>query len=130
MSRQKFERIILKVKKKTKIRNLYNQVPHLTRDTIWGSDKNTSKHHTKESQEVSPFQTGDHKAAMNRHGSIIKTNVKHNKLGRPHIPNATYQVPRSPAFWFWRRRFLKGFYHIWAWRPSWSCDQIFCINFG
>ena len=19
--------------------------------------------------------------------------------------------------------FLKGFYHIWAWRPSWSCDQ-------
>ena len=21
-----------------------------------------------------------------------------------------------------RRRFLKGFYHIWAWRPSWSCD--------
>ena len=23
---------------------------------------------------------------------------------------------------FWRRRFLKGFYHIWAWRPSWSCD--------
>ena len=46
-----------------------------------------------------------------------------NKLGRPHIPNATYQVPRSSAFWFWRRRFLKGFYHIWAWPPSWSCDQ-------
>ena len=19
--------------------------------------------------------------------------------------------------------FLKGFYHIWAWRPSWSCDM-------
>ena len=19
-------------------------------------------------------------------------------------------------------RFLKSFYHIWAWRPSWSCD--------
>ena len=46
-----------------------------------------------------------------------------NKLGRPHIPNATYQVPRSLAFWFLRRRFLNGFYHIWAWRPSWSCDQ-------
>ena len=46
-----------------------------------------------------------------------------NKLGRPHIPDASYQVPRSSAFWFWRRRFLKGFYHIWAWRPSWSCDQ-------
>ena len=45
-----------------------------------------------------------------------------NKLGRPHNPNATYQVPKSSAFWFWRR-FLKGFYHIWAWRPSCSCDQ-------
>ena len=22
-----------------------------------------------------------------------------------------------------RRRFLKGFYHIWAWPPSWSCDK-------
>ena len=20
-------------------------------------------------------------------------------------------------------KILKGFYHIWAWRPSWSCDQ-------
>ena len=20
-------------------------------------------------------------------------------------------------------RFLKGFYHIWAWGPSWSCDS-------
>ena len=46
-----------------------------------------------------------------------------NKLGRPHIPDATYQVPKSSAFRFWRRRFFKGFYHIWAWRPSWSCDQ-------
>ena len=21
-----------------------------------------------------------------------------------------------------KKFFLKGFYHIWAWRPSWSCD--------
>ena len=46
-----------------------------------------------------------------------------NKLGRPHIPNVTYQVPRLSAFWFWRKRLLKGFYHIWACRPFWSCDQ-------
>ena len=46
-----------------------------------------------------------------------------NKRDRPHIPNATYQVPKSLAFWFSRKRILKGFYHIWAWRPSWSCDQ-------
>ena len=36
--------------------------------------------------------------------------------------------PRSPAFWFWRR-FLKGFYHIWAWQPSWSCDQNILYKF-
>ena len=29
----------VKVSKKAKIRNQYNQVPHLTQDTIWESDK-------------------------------------------------------------------------------------------
>ena len=53
-----------------------------------------------------------------------------NKLGRAHIPNATYQVRRSLAFWFWRRRFLKGFYHTWAWRPFWSCDQNIWYRFS
>ena len=23
---------------------------------------------------------------------------------------------------------LSGFYHIWAWRPSWSCDLDFAIK--
>ena len=26
------------------------------------------------------------------------------------------------------KRFLKGFYHIWAWRPSCSCDQHHVIS--
>ena len=30
---------------------------------------------------------------------------------------------RALSLWFRKRRFLKGFYHIWAWRPSWSSDQ-------
>ena len=34
--------------------------------------------------------------------------VKH--IGQLRITNATYQVPRSLAFWFLRRRLLKGFY--------------------
>ena len=25
--------------------------------------------------------------------------------------------------------FLSGFYHIWAWQPSWSCDPDFVIKF-
>ena len=42
-----------------------------------GSDKNTRKRHTQESQEASPFPAGDHKAVMNRQDSIIKRNVIH-----------------------------------------------------
>ena len=44
-----------------------------------------------------------------------------NKVGSIRAANAAYQLSRSSAFWF--QRFLKFFYHIWAWRPSWSCDQ-------
>ena len=36
--------------------------------------------------------------------------------------DATYQVSWKSPCRFWRRRILKGFYHIWAWWPSWSCD--------
>ena len=25
---------------------------------------------------------------------------------------------------------LSGFYHIWAWRPSWSCDPDLAIKFS
>ena len=35
----------VKVRKKAKIRNKYNQISHLTKDTIWESDNNTRKHH-------------------------------------------------------------------------------------
>ena len=63
-----------KVRKKAKFRNRYNQVPYLTWDTIWKSDKNTIKHHTQEGQEVNPFPVGDHEAARNKQDSITKTN--------------------------------------------------------
>ena len=36
------------VKKVAKIRNRYNQVPHLTQDTTRESEKNTIKHHKRE----------------------------------------------------------------------------------
>ena len=68
-----------KVRKKAKIRNRYNQVPHRTRDTLLEIDKNTRTYHTQESQEVSLIPAGDHKAARNRQDSITltKTNTKH-----------------------------------------------------
>ena len=65
----------MKVSKEVKIRKRYNQVPHLTQDTTRESEKNTIKHHTQESQEVSHLPEGDHKAAMNRQEST--TNTKH-----------------------------------------------------
>ena len=39
---------IIKVRKVAKIGNGYNQLPHLTQDTTWESDKNTIKHHKRE----------------------------------------------------------------------------------
>ena len=57
------ETIHLKIKEEGKDKNQNNQVPHLIQDTVWESDKNTREHHTQESQEVSPFPAGDHKAA-------------------------------------------------------------------
>ena len=39
--------------------------------------------------------------------------------------NASCQVSLKSVHRFWRRRFLKCFYYIWAWRPSWSCDLDF-----
>ena len=42
------------VRKTAKIRNQYNQVPHLTQDTTWESDK-SQLDITNKTQEVSPF---------------------------------------------------------------------------
>ena len=68
---------LYKVRKKAKIRNRYNQIPHLTQSTILESDKNTRKHRIQESQEFSSFPAGDHKAAMNISDSMAQnTNYK------------------------------------------------------
>ena len=62
----------------TKIRKRYNQVPHLTQDTTWESNKNTINI-TNKSQEFSPFPAGDHKAAMNIRKSMRITTHKTHK---------------------------------------------------
>ena len=53
----------------------YNQVPQLTQDTTWESNKNRTNI-TNKSQEVSPFPAGDNKAAMNRRESMRNTRHK------------------------------------------------------
>ena len=49
--------LYVKVRKRAKIRNRYNQAPHLTKDTI-GKVATSQLDITNESQEVSPFPAG------------------------------------------------------------------------
>ena len=61
-----------KVSKGAKIRNRFNQAPHLTQDTN-GKVTNSQPNTTNESQEVGRFPVGDHKAHINRRA------VRHSK---------------------------------------------------
>ena len=57
--------LIIKISKGAKIRNPYNQVPHLTQDTK-RKVTNSQLDITNESQEVSPFPAGDHKTLLHQ----------------------------------------------------------------
>ena len=57
--------MLREVSKCARIRNRYDQIPHLTQDTN-GKVTNYHLETTNESQEVSPFPAGDHKAHINR----------------------------------------------------------------
>ena len=56
----------LKVRKKAKISKRYNQAAHLTHDTNGEVTTPQLDTTSSESQEVSPFLAGDHKASINR----------------------------------------------------------------
>ena len=66
-----FEVYIKLVSKGAKIRNRYNQVPHLTQNTN-RKVKNSQLDTTNENEEVIPFPAGDHKAQINRHAQRHK----------------------------------------------------------
>ena len=45
-------------------------------------------------------------------------------IGSDHMyADDAYQDSRSSSFGSVEEDFFLGFYHIWAWLPSWSCDQ-------
>ena len=75
-----------KVSKGAKIRNRYNQVPHLTQDTN-GKMTYSQLDTTNENQEVSPFPAGDHKAHINRRAH---RHSKHNTV-KSHISFFDYR---------------------------------------
>ena len=88
LEQSRFDCSYKEIRKAAKIRNRYNQVPHLTQDTIWDGEKNTNI--TNKSLEVGPFLAGDHRAAMNRHESV--TNTRHKAQGLPKSNDAAFPM--------------------------------------
>ena len=90
-------RLPIEVSKGAKIRNRYNQVPHLTQDTnlkVTDSQLDT----TNESQKVSPFPAGDHKAQIKRRTQ------RHNKRKTENIkdPQKKYRLGTVSKIFYWR----------------------------
>ena len=67
----------IKVRRRAKIRNRYNQAPHLTQDTN-GKVTTSQLDITNDRQEVSPFPAGEHKASINRRTQSIKKQDRNN----------------------------------------------------
>ena len=81
------QRDVWKVSKGAKIRNRYNQVPHLTQDTN-GKVTRSQLDTTNESQEVSPFPAGDHKAHINRRAQRHSKHKTETNMKDPQIRTA------------------------------------------
>ena len=88
----------IKVSKGAKIRNRYNQVPQLTQDTD-GKVTNSKLDTTNESQEVSPFPAGDHKAHMNR---SAQRHIKHKTEKNIKDPQKNTALDWLVKIFYWR----------------------------
>ena len=89
---------VIKVSKVAKIRSRYNQVPHLTQDTN-GKVTNSQLDTTNESQEVSPFPAGDHKAHItDAHKGIA--NIRQNQNIKD--PQKKYRLGTVSKIFYWR----------------------------
>ena len=86
-----------KVRKRAKIGNQYNQVPHLTQDTN-GKVTNSQLDITNESQEVSPYPAGDHKASINR---FARKHYKHKTEITWMIHRRSTALERSVKIFTW-----------------------------
>ena len=89
---------LLKVSKGAKIRSGYNQVPHPTQDTNW-KVTNSELDTTNESQEVSPFPAGDHKAQINRRA---QRHNKHKTEQNIKDPQKKYRLGTVSKIFYWR----------------------------
>ena len=87
-----------KVSKGAKIRNRYDQVPHLTQDTN-GKVTNSQLDTTNASQEVSPFPADDHKAHINRR---TQRHSKHKTEKKIKDPQKKYRLGTVSKIFYWR----------------------------
>ena len=57
-------------------------------------------------------------------------NIYFSNFGRPPVPNDVCK-DSSQGILGLEKKIFKGFYHIWAWRPSWSmnCDHFSNLSF-
>ena len=99
------ETILIKVRKRTKIRNRYNPAPDLTQDTN-GKVTTSRLDITSESQEVSPFPAGDHKASINRRAQTHKYKTDIHKRSTTlkqsvKMFNRFHGAPTSPLVQMW-----------------------------
>ena len=90
--------IIPKVGKGAKIRNRYNQVPHLTQNTN-RKRTNSQLDTTNKSQEVSPFLAGDDKAHINR---LTQRHSKHKTKKTQKNPQKKYHPGMVSKIFYWR----------------------------
>ena len=90
-----------KISKDAKIRNQYNQVPHLTQDTNRKVTNSQSRSYTpqNESQEVSPFPAGGHKAHINRR---TQRHNKHKTEKNIKDPQKKYRLGTVSKIFYWR----------------------------
>ena len=89
---------IINVSKGAKIRNQYNQVPHMTQNTN-GKVTNSQLDTSKERQEVSPFPAGDHKAHINRR---TQRQSKHKTEKNIKDPQKKYRLGTVSKIFYWR----------------------------
>ena len=78
---------ILILRKAAKIRNGFNQVPCLTRDTTWESDKNTIKHHKQEPRDINNTNYPQKKYRL---GSVSKDILMEGLSHIGHIGQASF----------------------------------------
>ena len=89
---------VIEVSNGAKIRNRYNQVPHLTQDTN-GKVTKLTEDTTNESQEVSPLPAGDHKAHINRRAQNIANTIQNKNIKDP---QKKYRLGTVSKIFYWR----------------------------